>query len=378
MAINTQNLSNREPVEYADLLHAEGRSAARSGPEVVLVNHAAVVAAARDPETYSSAVSRFLQLPNGLDGDGHAAFRGLIERYLSADAVGGLADDFAATAARVIDERLPDAEVELDAVTDLGAVFSVRAMIDWLGWPVAMEDRLLGWVLENNAATRSGDLERTAAVAKAYDDIIHEVVGGIGEEDTVTAQLVADDSLGRPLSFNEVVSILRNWTGGDLSSMAYSIGVILHGLAEMPAIQDRLRGGVSEAEMTAIIDEFLRIDDPFVSNRRVTTCPVELEGEEFPAGTRVRLHWTGANRDPGVFADPDAFDPHGNAGNNLVWGVGPHVCPGKTLSMVELHSFVHELLARAEVLPAGEENAAREIHPVGGWSARPVRLRPLV
>lgn len=377
MAITHQDLNNREPLEYADSLHLEGHSAAHSGEEVVVVGHAAVGAIARDPETYSSAVSRFLQVPNGLDGDEHATFRALIERYLSADAVGGLADDFRSTTARIVDERLTGPEVELDAVADLGAVFAVRSMIDWLGWPTAMEDRLLGWVLENNAATRSGDIERTAAVAEAFDDLIREVVGGVGEEDTVTAQLINDESIGRRLTFDEVVSILRNWTGGDLSSMAYSIGVVLHGLAEMPAIQDRLRSGVSEAEMTAIIDELLRIDDPFVSNRRVTTCPVDLEGEQLPAGTRIRLHWTGANRDPGVFADPDAFDPHGNAEHNLVWGAGPHVCPGKTLSMVELHSFLNELLARAEVLSGGEENAEREIHPVGGWSTRPVKLRLL-
>jgi cytochrome P450 len=58
-----------------------------------------------------------------------------------------------------------------------------------------------------------------------------------------------------------------------------------------------------------VIDEVLRIDDPFVSNRRVTTAAVDLGGVRLPAGARVKLHWTSVNRDECVFSVPDAFDP---------------------------------------------------------------------
>ena len=97
--------------------------------------------------------------------------------------------------------------------------------------------------------------------------------------------------------------------------------------------------------MDAIIDEILRIDDPFLSNRRITTCPVEVAGVKIPANARVKLHWTSANRDEEVFGDPDAFDPVGNAENNLVYGIGRHVCPGRLLSTVELRIATRELLA---------------------------------
>ena len=76
--------------------------------------------------------------------------------------------------------------------------------------------------------------------------------------------------------------MLRNWTGGDLGSIALCVGVILHYLATNEALQDRLRSGVSDAELDATIDEILRIDDPFLSNRRITTCPVEVAGVRIP------------------------------------------------------------------------------------------------
>ena len=86
----------------------------------------------------------------------------------------------------------------------------------------------------------------------------------------------------------------------------------------------------------------------------------------------MRIHWTAANRDPDTFADVDGFDSDANAAQNLVWGAGPHACPGKELSMIELQAFTEELCAAVELSHAGE--GEREIHPVGGWASLPVRL----
>lgn len=74
-------------------------------------------------------------------------------------------------------------------------------------------------------------------------------------------------------------------------------------------------------------EEVLRIDDPFVANRRRATRDVQIGGRTIPAGDRVLLNWTAANRDPLVFGDPDEFRPEENARQNLVFGAGPHRVP---------------------------------------------------
>ncbi|RSZ61559.1 cytochrome P450 [Corynebacterium hylobatis] len=370
--------TGRDPRKFGDELLAPPRCPVAHAPdgEVLVLGHAEAVEVAADPQRFSSAVSAHMQLPNGLDGEEHARFRTLIDAYLEPAVVEKHEDAFRRTAHHVAAEAL--AADSVDAVLDIGARFAVRSMTAWLGWPEEFEERLLAWVVENFAATRSGDRSRTAAVAAEFDGIIAEVVRPRLENpaafDDVTCQLVHDTSLGRKLEFPEIVSILRNWTGGDLGSMALSIGVILHALAHEPELQERLRQGVAREEFTAIADELLRRDNPFVSNRRITTCPVTLGGAELPEGQRVRIHWTAANRDPEKFADPDAFLPAENAAANLVWGTGPHYCPGKPLSMLELRAMIEELLALAHVSSADGETV-RALHPVGGWRRFPVELK---
>jgi len=174
---------------------------------------------------------------------------------------------------------------------------------------------------------------------------------------------------GRPLTEAEIVSVLRNWTGGDLGSVAQCIGVLVHYLATHPAMQDHLRSGVPDAEIDAIINEILRIDDPFVSNRRVTTCPVVIGGVALPQGARVKLNWTSANRDEAAFGDPDAMNPEHNADRNLVYGIGRHACPGRSLATMEMRIAVQELLAAtSSVALDPKQPAERAVSPIGGWA----------
>jgi cytochrome P450 len=179
------------------------------------------------------------------------------------------------------------------------------------------------------------------------------------------------------LTDKEVVSILRNWTAGDLGSLAASLGVLVHRLAAHPDRQDVTRDRVARGEHAAIeaaIEEVLRIDDPFVANRRRTTRDVEIGGRAVPAGDRVILNWTSANRDPRVFGDPDEFRPEDNAPHNLVFGAGPHACPGRALTLMELRVAVTELLASSERILPADEAPARERPPVSGWARVPVLL----
>lgn len=217
-------------------------------------------------------------------------------------------------------------------------------------------------------------------VAERFDEIIRRLLDerrGLPPAD-ITGELLADSMDGRPLTDEEIVSILRNWTAGDLGSLAISIGVIVHLLAARPQIQEEMRT-LSDADdaaaIEAAVEELPRIDDPFVSNRRVATKTTRLGGEAIPAGATILLNWTAANRDPGAFHDPDRYDPSGNAAANLVFGIGPHVCPGRALTLMELRVIIQELLARTNWIElASDRPAVRETPPVGGWARVPIVL----
>ncbi|MGO1383423.1 MAG: cytochrome P450 [Arachnia sp.] len=369
--------AGRDLREYTDELRAGHDIVRNVAGEWVLLRHADVVAAALDHETYSSAVSRFLQVPNGLDGQEHTEFREVIDRYLTEEALTPFLPVFEDVAAQLVSE-LPRGAM-LDAVRDIGAVFAVRAQCAWLGWPVELEPRLLSWMEDNHAATRSGNPALMAAVAQEFDEIIRSVLlprrgADVDAPDDVTTRLSRDTVDGRELSEAELVSILRNWTGGDLASIALCVGVIVAHLAEEPALIEWILTA-TDSETDAIIDEILRIDDPFVSNRRITTCPVSVAGQDIPANARVKLHWTSANRDERVF-DTDRFDPEGHAGQNLVYGIGKHVCPGRLLSTWELRSAVRALASSVGSIEFAHSHDAleRAVAPVGGFHRVPIIL----
>ncbi|MCY1157729.1 MAG: cytochrome [Citricoccus sp.] len=245
---------SHDPRAVSDAVRPGSRIALSSSGAMVLLRHADVLAAAWDTEVFSSAVSRFLQLPNGLDGVEHAAFRRLIEPYFTDERMAALEPEVREVARQVCAEVVRAAgagAVRCDAVSELGSRFAVRAMTRWLGWPADLEPTLLEWMADNQAATRSGRLDATADVARRYDEIIGSVLaprrdGGDdpdGRPQDVTAELMRDQAPGRPLRDEELVSVLRNWTGGDLGSIALSLGVVLHYLATHRWLQDRVRSG---------------------------------------------------------------------------------------------------------------------------------------
>jgi cytochrome P450 len=347
--------------------------------EWVLLSHGAVVQAARDHDRFSSAVSRHLHVPNGLDAAEHTAYRLTLDRFLSAEALAPFHDDFRRVASELV-ASLPRG-VSVDAVSEIGTRFAVRAQSAWLGWPSTLEARLVAWVAENHAATRSGDRAWTMRVAEDFDALIRAILEprrALATADAgrdVTAELMRAEVDGRPLTDAEIVSVLRNWTGGDLGSIALCIGVLVHHLATHPDLQQRLRAGVADAEMDRIVDEILRIDDPFVSNSRITTCALTVAGIELPARARVKLNWTSANRDESVFANPDAMDPTDHAEHNLVYGIGKHACPGRHLATLEMRIAVRELLAATTSIASDpRQRAERAVSPLGGWARVPVVL----
>ena len=344
-----------------------------------LRRHADVVAVALDPVTFSSRVSRHLKVPNGLDGAEHARFRALIDRYLEPAQVAALEPRFRDLAADLARSLPRDRTVE--AVGEIGARFAVRAQSAWLGWPAALEEALLSWMEDNGRATRSRQPARTAAVAERFDGIVQALIADrreAGDEapDDVTTALLGERIDGRPLCDEELVSILRNWTAGDLGSIAASIGVIVHRLAADAGLQRRLRdAGRGAVELEPEIDEILRSDDPFTANRRLATADVEIGGRRIRAGEQVVLNWAAANRDPLAFGDPAAHRPVENASRNLVYGIGPHVCPGRRLATLELRLAIEELLAAtAAVELAPGPGPVRESAPYGGFRTVPILL----
>jgi cytochrome P450 len=306
----------------------------------------------------------------------HTAFREALDPFLAPAALAPYRAEFERITA-VLLRTLPRG-ARMEAVGEIGAAFAVRAQSAWLGWSPNLEGRLLAWIEDNHGATRSGEGTRTVQVAEEFDDIIRLVLVQRRSESIpsdVTGELLRVHVQGGPLRTPRSCRCCADWTGGDLGSIALCVGVLVHHLASRPELQSRLRESVPDAELDLVIDEVLRIDDPFVTNRRVTTAPVDLGGVWLPVGARVKLHWTSANRDERVFGGPDTFDPAGHGADNLVHGIGRHACPGRPLATLELRIAAQALLTGTTAItldPTGQPSGRWA--PVGGWAGVPVLL----
>jgi cytochrome P450 len=271
----------------------------------------------------------------------------MIEQYFSPQRVDTFRPVFRAIADDLITAAVSSGTVEV--MNHLARRFASRVQCAFLGWPSEMEQPLIEWTLENSRASHDGNREKLNELAKRFQAIVDRQLdlrsqtSGQPAQD-ITAELMRERVHNRPLSHEEISSILRNWTVGEIGTISASIGILMHHLAVHPDDQVALR---SETELLPqAIDEILRVHNPLFSNRRVTRCPVELGPYKLKAGERVTLHWIAANRDEAVFPKADEVQFDRDATRNLLYGAGVHVCPGAPLARMELREFMASLLAQ--------------------------------
>lgn len=358
-------LRERCPVAHSDFL---GWSVFR---------HADVVRALHDPATFSSVVSSHVSVPNGMDPPEHTAYRRLIKPYFAPGRMAAFAPACRQIAAVQVASLLAPDEVEL--MDALAHPFAVRVQCEFLGWPAPMHEALRLWTRKNHHATLAGDRVAMASIAREFEGYVDDLLRsrhtpGQHPEHDIAASLLVQEVNGRPLRDDEIASILRNWTVGEVGTIAASIGILAHYLAEHTELQHRLRAQPSL--LPAAIDEILRMHGPLVANRRMATRAVELGGRQIGAGERVSLNWIAANRDPAVFSNPDEFSLDRDPAANLLYGSGIHVCPGAPLARMELIVVMEELLGQTEMisLPAGKPPTLA-VYPASGFDNLPLQVR---
>jgi cytochrome P450 len=97
----------------------------------------------------------------------------------------------------------------------------------------------------------------------------------------------------------------------------------------------------------AAVEESLRLEPAAAVVDRYATAGTRLGEAGIRAGDQVTVSIAGANRDPAVFGDPDAFDlRRPNAGRQLAFAHGPHFCLGAHLARLEAQVAVATVLAR--------------------------------
>ncbi len=122
------------------------------------------------------------------------------------------------------------------------------------------------------------------------------------------------------------------------------------------------------------VEEILRWSNPLHYFRRTATADTVLHDVDIPAGSKVAMYYTSANRDDGVFADAQTFDIRRSPNPHLSFGIGEHFCLGVHLARLEGRVFFEELLSAFSTIELTGEPVRLRSNLNNSFKHVPVRL----
>ncbi len=315
----------------------------------------------RDPETFTVDDVRFstgqVVGPSmlTLDGPAHRRHRAPFAGPFRLDAVRErFTAPVAAEADRLIDAIAPAGEAELRRA--LAGPLAAAVVTVALGLEAAGTDEVLGWydaiVASVTEITAGG--APTEAGRRGFEALRAAMEPALAREPATSLVAAAAGDAGG-LERGEVVSNAAVLLFGGIETTE---GMIANALAHLLADPGQLAAVRAEpALLVNAIEESLRLEPAAAVIDRYATRDAELAGAPIAGGELVIVSIAGANRDPAVFAEPDAFDVRrANAKLHAAFAAGPHVCIGMHLARLEAHIAVARLLERLPDLrldPAG-------------------------
>jgi cytochrome P450 len=307
----------------------------------------------------------------------HTRYRKLVTGVFTARAVEQLRGRVQAIADEVLDAIDPAGPVDL--VESYCGLLPVTVISEILGVPATD----LGKVLSLGAAAApSLDLGLGWRTFRDVETALGEFDTWLGEHldhlrrhpgDDLFSKLVAarDDGVGLTEAELKATAGLVLAAGFETTVNLLGSGIAL--LATHPGRLAVLR---ERPELWGnTVEEVLRHDPPVLLTGRVAVRATEVAGVPLPRGALVTTVLAGANRDPGVFADPAAFDvTRAGARDHVSFGAGRHHCLGAALARMEGEIGLRTIFDRFPDLTLRPGSRRRRTRILRGYEYLPATL----
>jgi cytochrome P450 len=263
------------------------------------------------------------------------AFRTRVLERWSDEIIGG-------TVGELIDAFARDGQADL--IPQLTFPFPVRVIARVLGLPEADWPRFLQLSTQLIAVMRNW--EGALAASRELRGYFAEIIADRRRHtrDDLVSQLIEAEVDGRRLSDEEIYPFLLLLLPAGAETTYRSSSNLLFGLLSHPDQLEAVRA--DRGLVPQAIEEALRWETPLLTVARSATEEVELGGVRIPAGSFVAVSLGAANRDPGRFADPDAFDTFREDKQHISFGDGAHKCLGMHLARLEMRVLLNAVLDR--------------------------------
>lgn len=283
-------------------------------------------------------------MPQGVDPPEHKVFRTLLAPMFTPHAVRKMHDHLEQRAKRLIDKFADKGGC--DFIEDYASQFPTGTFLELFGLP---EERLPEFLEIAGVFFRSTDpAERAQNLNDIYailEELFREKERNPGN-DIASAIVIARDEEGKQHPWIDILNCGFLLFVAGLDTVTNTMAYIWRYLATTPEARAYFRSRLDDpAAFLLGIEELMRINAVSNIYRRVTH-DFEYKGIQFRRNDRVILPNTVANRDGGIFKNPQTIDLDRKVNNHVTFGVGPHRCIGSHLAKREVMISMQEWLKR--------------------------------
>ncbi len=358
----------------------------------VLSRHADVQRVSRDAATFRNAPHPFLPdnaeddqsaasgLLISLDGSDHVKLRKLVNRGFTPKRVADLTTRIRSRIDALIDGIAGGSRCDL--VTDLALWLPLHVIADLVGVPEADRRQVFEWTEVTFGFDPAVTAEQRAEAAIAmytYADAMCEERRDHPRDDLISVLMAADVD-GEALTQMQIdlfFLLLQN-AGSETTRNLITSGMLA--LLDQPSELAHLRDDLSL--LPVAIEELLRFVTPVMSFTRTAAVDTAVGEQRIPAGDRLLLVYSSANRDERQFGEPDRLDVTRHPNDHVAFGAGgPHFCLGASLARLEAREMFEALLTRFDGLAVDADvDTLPRVNSVliDGLAHLPVRWRSVV
>jgi len=312
------------------------------------------------------------------DPPDHTRLRRLVQTAFTPRRAAQLRPRTKEIAAGLLDEMVTRGDV-VDLLDGYARPLPITVISELLGIPVT--DRGWIWVTVTDYGKGGEELQRVPRELGAYFTGLIDDKRAEPGNDLLSALVLARDNADKDSAADALTTTELLCAAYHLVMAGFdtTVNLIASGtLALMTHPEEMARLRQDPSLLPAAVEELLRFTNPVNHvNDRFTTEDLPIGDVVIPAGERVLIATSSADRDAAQFPDPDRLDLGRDTSGHVAFGHGIHYCLGAPLARMEAEVALGALLTRFPEISLAvppRELRWRPVSLMNGLESLPVRL----